>query len=96
MFNLKIPRRMSCRTPFTIQSKAVFKSIIDFISNFTDPSTDFKLNGPSEVAGSAIIGALVSQEVIKSFSKTDLPVFNLLIFDSQTLKNIIIKVGVIF
>lgn len=48
-----------------------------------------------EVIGSAIIGALVSQEVIKSFSKTDIPINNLMIFDSRNLKNLITKVGII-
>ncbi len=45
-----------------------------------------------EVSGSAIIGALVSQEVIKSLSKTDFPIHNLMIFDSKSLKNIVIKI----
>lgn len=47
------------------------------------------------MAGAAIIGALVSQEVIKSFSKTDFPINNMLIFDSQNLKNVVTTVGVI-
>lgn len=52
-----------------------------------------ELDKASEVAGSAILGALVSQEVIKSFSRKDSPIENLLILDSQNLKNCIAKVG---
>ena len=54
-----------------------------------------ELDTASEVAGSSILGALISQEVIKSFSRKESPIDNLLIFDSKNLKNLITKVGII-
>lgn len=66
-----------------------------FYSLIDTHNANIELDGPSEVAGSAILGALVSQEVIKSFSKTCYPVNNLLIFDSKNLKNIVTRVGII-
>lgn len=65
----------------------------DIYSWIDDHVVNVKLD--SEVAGSAIMGALVSQEVIKSFSKSSHPIDNLLIFDSNNLKNIVAKIGVI-
>ena len=54
-----------------------------------------ELEKATEVAGSAILGALVSQEVIKSFSRKDNPINNLFILDLQNLKNSITRVGII-
>lgn len=56
---------------------------------------ELKLERIYRISGSAIIGALVSQEIIKSFSKTDFPINNLLILDSKNLKNFVTKVGII-
>ena len=77
-----------------IQSKPNNYDVInDIYSWIEDHAVNVKLD--SEVAGSAIMGALVSQEVIKSFSKSNHPVNNLLIFDSKNLKNIVTRIGVI-
>ena len=77
-----------------IQSKPNNYDVInDIYSWIEDHAVNVKLD--SEVAGSAIMGALVSQEVIKSFSKSSHPVNNLLIFDSKNLKNVVARIGVI-
>lgn len=65
-----------------------------FSHNNNSDSQKLKLeDGPSKVAGSSIMAAIICQEIIKSFSKKDAPLFNVMILDPSNLKNLVSKVG---
>lgn len=67
--------------------KTIRKVSIPFcnISTYTLSAAD--LNIPYRIAGAAIMGALVCQEIIKFYSHKDAPVTNFVALDASNLKN---------